>query len=62
MESLTELIELPGLKVTVYNSRHIIGTHSAVAEGSYLGVDDAGRRIVVRIPRFRMEVPGAREC
>ena len=51
----------PGSKFS-YNSRHIIGTHSAVAEGSYLGVDDAGRRIVVRIPRFRMEVPGAREC
>jgi len=51
----------PGGKFS-YNSRHIIGTPSAVAEGSYLGVDDAGRRIVVRIPRFRMEVPGAREC
>lgn len=51
----------PGGKFS-YNSRHIIGTNSAVAEGSYLGVDDAGRRIVVRIPRFRMEVPGAREC
>jgi hypothetical protein len=25
-------------------------------------VDDAGRRIVVRIPRFRMEVPGASEA
>lgn len=51
----------PGGKFS-YNSRHIIGTPSAVAEGSYLGVDDTGRRIVVRIPRFRMEVPGAREC
>ncbi|MEY4689866.1 MAG: hypothetical protein RIT19_191 [Verrucomicrobiota bacterium] len=51
----------PGGKFS-YNSRHIIGTNSAVAEGSYLGIDDAGRRIIVRIPRFRMEVPGAREC
>ena len=56
----TPLIE-PGGKFS-YNSRHIIGTNSAVAEGSYLGVDDTGRCVVVRIPRFRMEVPGACEC
>jgi ApaG protein len=51
----------PGSKFS-YNSRHIIGTNTAVAEGSYLGVDDAGRCVVVRIPRFRMEVPEASEC
>jgi len=28
-----------------------------VAEGSYLGVDAAGRRIITRIPKFKMVVP-----
>jgi ApaG protein len=47
----------PGGKFS-YNSRHIIGTDSAMAEGAYLGVDDCGRRVMMRIPKFRMEVPG----
>lgn len=47
----------PGGKFS-YNSRHIIGTDSAVAEGAYLGVDGCGRRVMMRIPKFRMEVPG----
>ena len=49
----------PGGKFS-YNSRHIIGTDSALAEGAYLGVDDSGRRVRMRIPRFRMEVPGVK--
>ncbi len=49
----------PGGKFS-YNSRHIIGTDSAMAEGAYLGVDDSGRRVMMRIPRFRMEVPGVK--
>ncbi len=39
-----------------YNSYHIIGENS-VAEGSFHGVDDLGRHIFVRIPRFEMRVP-----
>ncbi len=49
----------PGGKFS-YNSRHIIGTDSAMAEGAYLGVDDCGRRVMMRIPKFRMEVPGVK--
>ena len=40
-----------------YNSRHVISTRTAMAEGAYLGVDETGRRIVVRIPRFDLVVP-----
>jgi len=40
-----------------YNSRHQLDTEWAVAEGSYFGVDDLGRRFLVRIPRFRMQLP-----
>jgi ApaG protein len=47
----------PGAKFS-YNSRHLIATDSAVAEGAYLGIDESGRRVVVRIPRFPMCVPG----
>jgi ApaG protein len=39
-----------------YNSYHVIGTDSA-AEGSFLGVSDAGEPFVARIPRFEMHVP-----
>lgn len=49
------LIE-PGAKFT-YNSYHLLDTLSAVAEGSYLGVDAGGRRIITRIPKFKMVVP-----
>jgi ApaG protein len=45
----------PGDSFT-YNSYHIIAVDS-VAEGSYHGVDDDGRRIFVKIPRFSMSVP-----
>lgn len=40
-----------------YNSFHLLNTRSAVAEGSYLGMDDQGRKVVTRIPRFEMVVP-----
>lgn len=40
-----------------YNSFHLLDTHSAVAEGSYIGVDAHGRRVLTRIPRFEMIVP-----
>ena len=40
-----------------YNSYHLLDTRSAVAEGSYLGVDPTGRKVITRIPKFRMSVP-----
>ncbi len=46
----------PGEKFS-YNSYHLLDTNSAVAEGSYLGVDADGRRVLTRIPKFRMTVP-----
>jgi len=39
-----------------YHSYHLTNTPSAVAEGSYLGLDDEGRAVYVRIPPFRLEV------
>ena len=39
-----------------YNSYHV--THcDASAHGSFHGIDDEGRRIFVRIPRFAMQIP-----
>ena len=40
-----------------YNSFHLLNTQSAVAQGSYIGIDEAGRRVLTRIPRFEMIVP-----
>jgi len=40
-----------------YNSFHLLSARSAVAEGSYLGADAEGRKVLTRIPRFRMKVP-----
>ena len=47
----------PGQKFS-YNSFHLLDTRSAMAEGSYLGVDASGRTVVTRVPRFEMIVPG----
>jgi ApaG protein len=41
-----------------YNSYHLLDTTSATAEGSYLGLDALGRRVITRIPKFEMRVPG----
>jgi len=46
----------PGGKFS-YNSFHLLNSSVAVAEGSYLGTDAEGRRVLTRIPRFKMEVP-----
>lgn len=46
----------PGEKFT-YNSFHLLDTESAVAEGSYLGIDSLGRGVLTRIPKFKMAVP-----
>jgi ApaG protein len=41
-----------------YNSYHV--THcDASAHGSFHGLDEQGRRIFVRIPRFEMRIPAA---
>jgi ApaG protein len=40
-----------------YDSYHLLDTLSAVAEGSYLGLDGLGRGVLTRIPKFHMEVP-----
>lgn len=37
-----------------YNSRHVLATRTGEAEGSYIGLDENGNRILVRIPRFTM--------
>lgn len=39
-----------------YNSFHLNDTTTAVAEGSYIGIDDSGRRVLTRIPKFEMQV------
>lgn len=46
----------PGEKFS-YNSFHLLDTKTAVAEGSYIGIDAAGQRVLTRIPRFKMVVP-----
>src|SRR4051812_18701896 len=40
-----------------YKSFHLLDTTTAVAQGSYLGIDANGRRVLTRIPRFEMTVP-----
>ncbi len=46
----------PGHKFS-YNSYHLLDSKSAIAEGSYLGVDAQGRKVLARIPPFKMLVP-----
>jgi ApaG protein len=46
----------PGEKFS-YNSFHLLDTRTAVAEGSYLGIDGLGRKVLTRIPQFKMTVP-----
>ena len=45
----------PGEKFS-YNSYHLLDTPSGVAEGSYLGLDAEGGRVIARIPKFKMTV------
>ena len=40
-----------------YNSFHLLDTPSAIAQGSYIGMDATGRRVLTRIPKFEMAVP-----
>jgi ApaG protein len=46
----------PGQKFT-YNSFHFLDTRTAKAEGSYVGMDKLGRKVLARIPAFQMIVP-----
>ena len=39
-----------------YNSFHLNDTKTATAEGSYIGIDSLGRKVLTRIPRFKMTV------
>ena len=39
-----------------YNSYHVVAADSEV-EGSYLGFDDAQRPLIVRIPKFTLNIP-----
>jgi ApaG protein len=48
----------PGEKFS-YNSYHLLDTRTAIAEGSYIGVDASGQKILVRIPAFKMSVPAS---
>ncbi len=38
-----------------YNSAHLNDTTTAEAEGSYIGLDEQGRRVLTRIPKFEMD-------
>jgi ApaG protein len=46
----------PGEKFS-YNSYHLIDHLPAVAEGSYLAVDQDNKKRIVRIPKFVMDLP-----
>jgi ApaG protein len=41
-----------------YNSFHLNDTTTAVAEGSYIGIDERGRKVLTRIPKFKMDARG----
>lgn len=55
----TPLIQ-PGQKFT-YNSFHLLDTPTGTAAGSYIGLDGKGRRVLVRIPKFRLAAGPAAE-
>lgn len=46
----------PGSKFS-YNSYHLLDAPPAVAEGSYIGVDEDQNAVLTRIPPFKMDVP-----
>ena len=45
----------PGEKFS-YNSYHLLDTPTGRAEGSYIGVDASGRRVLTRIPLFQLAI------
>ena len=46
----------PGQKFS-YHSYHLLATVTGTAEGSYLGLDGEGRKVLARIPKFKMRAP-----
>jgi ApaG protein len=46
----------PGEKFS-YNSYHLMDKLPGLAKGSYLGIDQNGRRVFTRIPDFKLDVP-----
>ncbi len=48
---------LPGDKFS-YNSWHSLPTRRGKATGAFIGLDQDGRRVFVRIPEFRLAAPG----
>lgn len=44
-----------------YNSFHLLRTRVAVAQGAFFGLAADERRVLTRIPPFRMEVPATVE-
>ena len=40
-----------------YNSFHVIHSRRAIANGSYIGLDEDGNRVLAEIPAFEMVVP-----
>lgn len=46
---------LPGDSFS-YNSYHTISCDS-IAEGSYIGLNENGQSVIVRIPKFKLEIP-----
>ena len=45
-----------------YNSFHLNDTVTAVAEGSYIGIDERGRKVLTRIPKFEMDAGEATDA
>src|ERR671921_379681 len=52
-----ETPEIPPGGSFSYNSFHLLDTPSAIAQGSYLGIDGIGRTVLTRIPKFEMSAP-----
>lgn len=52
-----ETPEIPPSGKFSYNSFHLLDTPTAVAQGSYLGIDETGRKVLTRIPKFEMAAP-----
>ena len=52
-----EFPTIPAGESFSYNSYHLLDGRFAVAEGSYIGLDGRGRKVLTRIPSFRMVVP-----
>jgi ApaG protein len=55
-----EFPEIAPTEHFTYNSFHLNDTRTAIAEGSYIGVDERGRKVITRIPKFKMVVPAKR--